>query len=207
MRHQRTTTAPDFGASEDAKAQGIPRPWFKKKRFILPLAFVVLIVILQAATGGVTTGTGDGSGTTATSAPEAKAVTATIGTKARDGRFEFVVTGVERPGKTYPGKLGRTLTATGEFVIVRVNVTNFGDEETPPLDCSCQFLVNDKGQKLEPSPAILSLKDALKYVEWVNPGDTVKGAPVLFDVVPGTKIVNIELHDSPLSQGVKVKLS
>lgn len=204
-----------MAASEDAKAQvkaekayrKASRPWFRKKRFMLPLVLVVLVVILQAATGGVSTGIWSGSPTTVTSAPEAQAVTAEIGAKARDGRFEFVVTGVERPGKTYPGKLGRTLTATGEFLIVRVNVTNFGDKGTPPLDCSCQFLVNDEGQKLTTSPAILNLKDALKYVQWVNPGDTVKGAPVLFDVVPGTKIVNIELHDSPSSPGVKVKLS
>jgi hypothetical protein len=30
---------------------------------------------------------------------------------------------------------------------------------------------------------------------------------VLFDVAPGTKVVNVELHDSLSSQGVKVKLS
>jgi len=31
--------------------------------------------------------------------------------------------------------------------------------------------------------------------------------PLLFDVAPETKVVNIELHDTPLSPGVKVKLS
>jgi len=75
------------------------------------------------------------------------------------------------------------------------------------LGCSCQFLFNDKGQQFVTSPAILSTKDALKYVEWINPGKTVKNASVLFDVPPGTKVLNIELHDSPSSHGVRVKLS
>jgi hypothetical protein len=35
----------------------------------------------------------------------------------------------------------------------------------------------------------------------------VKAAPVVFDVAPGTKIVDIELHDSACSKGVKVNLS
>lgn len=129
-----------------------------------------------------------------------------IGTKVRDGEFEFVVTGVERPAKTFPGKLQTTVTAQGEFVIVRVNVTNIGNE-AQPLDCQCQYLLNDKGQGFQPSSAILYTKGALQFVQLIKPGKTVRGTPVVFDVAPGTKIVNIELHDSPVSQGVKVKLS
>jgi hypothetical protein len=141
-----------------------------------------------------------------TSPPTAQAVAADIGTKVRDGTFEFVVTGVERPGKTLAGKVGSTLTAQGEFVIVRVDVTNISSKEQR-LGCSCQFLFSDKGRQFTPSPAVLSTKDALKYVQWINPGATVKDASMLFDVTPGTKAANIELHDSPSSRGVMVKLS
>ena len=214
MTDQQTTPAPEFTSPKDAKAEkayrGSTRRWFKKKRFILPLALIVLIVIIQAANGGGDTGTSNTakscSQPTVTGAPKAKAVSADIGTKARDGKFEFVVTSVERPGKTFPGKLQTTLTAQGEFVIVRVDVTNIGNE-AQLLDCQSQFLLNDKGQTIEPSSAILCTKDALKFVQPISPGNTVKGAPVVFDLAPGTKIVNIELHDSPCSQGVKVKLS
>jgi hypothetical protein len=59
-------------------------------------------------------------------------VAAAIGTKVRDGKFEFVVAGVEHPGKTFPGKLQTRLTARGEFVIVRVNVTNIGGVQDAP---------------------------------------------------------------------------
>jgi len=218
MTDQQTTPAPDFISPKDAEAPATSakayrlatRPWFKKKRFILPLALILLIVIIQVANGIGDTGTSDtaksGSQPAVTSALQAQAVAAAIGTKVRDGKLEFVVTGVEHPGKTFTGKLGKTLTAQGEFVIIRVNATNIGNE-AENLDCSCQLLLTDKGQKFEPSSSVLLTKDALKFVELIDPGDTVKGAAVLFDVAPGTKIANIELHDSPFSPGVKVKLS
>lgn len=52
------TTLPD--AKRDGKAQAVAekayrkalRPWFKKKRFILPLALVLLIIISSIANGG-----------------------------------------------------------------------------------------------------------------------------------------------------------
>jgi len=231
MTDQQTTPAPLFTSPQDAKAQAnaekayrkATRPWFRKKRFlILPLALIGLIVIIQAANGrgvaGLFNTAESCSQPTVTSALKAKAVAVGVGgavgvgravgvgTNVRDGNFEFVVTGVERPGKTYPGKLQTTLTARGEFVIVRVNVTNIGKHEQA-LDSQSQFLFNDKGQTIEPSSAILYTKDALKFVQLIEPGSTVKGAPVVFDVAPGTKIVNVELHDAPCSQGAKVKLS
>jgi len=187
-------------ASADEARRTTVRPWFKKKRFVLPLAVVLAILIILAVNSRSHTAT-------VTSPPKAKAtVAAGIGTQVRDGTFEFVVTGVEYPGKTFMGKVGEKLTAKGEFVIVRVNVTNVGKQDQR-LGCSCQILFNDKGQKIAPSPAILRTKDALKYVVYISPGDTVKGAAVLFDVAPGTKLLNIELHASPSSAGVKVKLT
>jgi hypothetical protein len=186
------------------------RPWFKKKHFIFLLAPIALMVPIQADNGGGGTGTlftaGGCTQQAVTSPPLAEAVGAAIGTKLRDGKFEFVVTGVEHPGKTFPGKLHTTLTARGEFVIVRVNVTNIGTE-AKSLDSRSQFLLNDKGQTLEPSSAILLTRDALMFVQLINPGNVLRGAPLLFDVAPGTKIVNIELHDASCSQGVKVRLA
>lgn len=214
--------APGFASPKDAKAQAkaakaytkASRPWFKKKRFILLIAIVLIIAISQAVGGGgdaETTGTAKDTTQSkvdsAPAPPKVKVVAAGIGTKVRDGKFEFVVTGVERPGKTIAGQFGTSETAQGEFVIVRVNVTNVGNEGQM-LDSSSQQLFNDKGQKFAPSSAIMSLKDADKFfLQNINPGNTVKGAPLLFDVAPGTKIANIELHDSPFSDGVKVKVS
>jgi Domain of unknown function (DUF4352) len=185
--------------SEKAGREAI-RPWFRKKRLILPLAVILGFLIMVAVSSSRHTAT-------ITSPPKATAAAvAGIGTRVRDGTFEFVVTGVEHPGRTFAGKVGETLTAKGEFVIVRVDVTNVGSQEQR-LGCSCQVLFSEKGQKITPSPAILRTKDALKYVAYISPGDTVKGAAVLFDVPPGTTLRSIELHASPSSPGVKVTLS
>lgn len=128
-----------------------------------------------------------------------------IGTPVRDGKFEFVVTGVERPGSVI-GEGFLEETAQGEFVIIRVNVTNIGDEPQT-LSSYGQVLYNDQGQKFEPSSAIFALEDADKFfLENINPGNTVTGAPLLFDVAPGTVLDRIELHDSAFSGGVDVSL-
>lgn len=213
-------TSPSLGITspDEAKAratrQKAPCPAHSlcaaMKHFVLPLAVIVLMVIIQAAIRGNGGETLEASGGNPQPAVEVgiqgQAAVAAIGTRVRDGDFEFVVTGVERPGKTFPGKAQTTLTAKGEFVIVRVDVTNVGDDARR-LDCRCQYLLNDKGQATSPSTAILYTKDALKYVQLIEPGSTVLGAPVVFDVAPGTKVVNIELHGSSTSQGVQVSLS
>jgi hypothetical protein len=216
MNERQASPAPEFASPKDAPAQAAEEKarsrtttaWFKKKRFILPSALTVLLVIILAASGGL----GSDILNAFTSDPQptatkaATAVAPGIGSKAVDGKFSFVVTGVERPGKTMPGKNHTTLTAKGEFVIVRVNVTNTG-AAAQSLDCQNQVLFNDKGTRYAPSPAILSTPDALKFVQLIEPGITVNSADLLFDVAPGTKLSSIELHDTRLTRGVMVALS
>lgn len=182
------------------------RPWYKKKRFIIPLLLVVLIVIYALAGGGddAPSQSSGGSPSVATASEEANA---TVGAKVRAGNFEFVVTEVENVGKSVPDVFGSSEEAQGEFVLVKVDATNVGDK-AETLDSSSQKLFNDKGQEFEPSPAIFTLKDADKFfLTNINPGNTVTGAPLLFDVPAGTKIASIQLTDSPFSNGVKVDLS
>jgi hypothetical protein len=194
-----TAAQPSAQATAEKAPGKATRAWFKKKWLTLPLALVMVILAVLAVNARSDTGS-------VTSPPKAAALAPDIGTKVRDGAFDFVVTGVERPGKSLEGKVGEMLTARGEFVIVRVDVTNVGSK-AQRLGCSCQFLFNDKGTKFATSPSILRTKDALKYVQWINPGQTVRDASVLFDVAPGTKVDNIELHELPYSQGVNVRLS
>lgn len=213
MTGQETTPARKCPSTQVATAQATAgsnvatRPWFRKKRVMLPLVLVVLVAVLQVANGGGETAAPDtaksDSQPTADGAP---ATAAHLGAKVRDGNSEFVVTGVEHPGKTLAGKYGKTLTAKGEFVIVRVDITNIGIAPMTP-DCSYQLLINDKAWGFEPSPAILSTKEALKFVQRINPGETVKEVILLFDLAPRTKVGSIELHDSAFSPGVMVNLS
>lgn len=219
MSDQQTAPVPpSFTSPKDAKAQAkaekayrkATRPWFKKKRFIVPLAVVLLIAIFAATSGGDetdVTSTASSQSGAKSGAKSGAAKGAAVGDKVRDGKFEFVVTKIERPGKTLPTSFGTEETAQGEFVIVHVDVTNVGNE-AQTLDTNGQVLFNDKGQKFEPSSAIFSLKNADKFfLEKINPGNKVTGAPLLFDVAPGTKLASIELHDSMFSDGVKVNLS
>ncbi|MEO8555029.1 MAG: DUF4352 domain-containing protein [Actinomycetota bacterium] len=183
------------------------RPWFRRKRVILPLVLIVIVAVLQVANGAGETGAPDTAiGASPPTAHGAPAIVAHIGVKVHDGNSDFVVTGVEHPGKTLAGKAGKTLTARGEFVVVRVDITNIGTVPQSP-DCSCQLLINDKAWEFEPSPSILSTKEALKFVQRINPGETVKDVILLFDLAPGTEACCIELHDSQSSPGVMVKLS
>ena len=198
---------PPTDVATAAESSVATRPWFRKTRVIVPLVLIVLVAVLQVANRGRDTGAADtaisASQPTAASTP---ATVAHIGVKVRDGNSEFVVTGVEHPGKILAGKIGKTLTARGEFVIVRVDITNIGTAPQTP-DCSCQLLINDKAWEFEPSPSILSTKEALKFVKRINPGETVKDAILLFDLAPGTEAGSIELHDSQFSAGVMVNLS
>lgn len=211
--------APQYGASS-----GAPQPPQKKSKKGLIWGIVggvILLFVLIAALGGggdeptanVTETTPAASApaessapaeTTAAPAPEPAA--AVIGTAVRDGKFEFTVTAVERVGTTI-GEDFLQETAQGEYVIVRVNVTNIGDEPQM-LSSSGQVLYNDKGQKYEPSSdALFSLEGASDFfLEDINPGNTITGAPLLFDVPVGTVLDRIELHDSMFSGGVEVSL-
>lgn len=227
MNEQTTPTpATEIVSPKDAKARAkadkayakASRPWFKKKRFIIPLLLVLIIAIFQMTNSGSdtasTTPSGDAPAAVAPAKPEAEApakpdaeAVAKVGTKVRDGKFEFVVTKVEKVGKSIPTAFGTTEKAQGEFILVTVNATNI-ENEPQMLDSTSQQLFNDKDQKFSPSSAVLSLKDADKFfLTNINPGNTVTGAPLLFDVPAGTKIASIELHDSPFSDGVKVALS
>lgn len=128
-----------------------------------------------------------------------------VGTPVTDGEFTFVVTGVERPGNTI-GEDPFTETAQGEFVVVRVDVTNSGTEART-LSSSDQYLFDDQGRKFEASTAIFALEDADKtFLEEINPGNVVTGAPLLFDVPAGVVLDRIELHDVFYSPGVSVSL-
>ena len=213
MTDQRTTPSPEKMTPTDAAAQKAynkaARPWFKKKRVALPSAIALLFLIIMISTGGndprifdFTTSTLESHVENATNAPASGA----IGQSVRDGKFAFIVTSVRPPHKSLTNRLGTTETAQGEFVIVRVNVTNLG-YEARTLTATDQFLISDKGQRFPTSAAISSLAGSEKiFLEKINPGHTVNDASLLFDVPAGTTISGVELHDSASSIGVKVKL-
>jgi hypothetical protein len=187
------------------------RPWFKKKRIALPSAVILTFLILMLTTGGNDPGIFDFTTSAVESQVEIAAnvppPNATIGKSVRDGKFAFVVTSIQKSSRTITDRLGATETAQGVFVIIRIDVTNIGDQART-LNATDQYVVNDKGQRFATSSAISSVNGAETIlVEKINPGRTVTNAPLLFDVPAGTTIASIELHDALSSTGAKVRLT
>ena len=193
-----------------------------KKRFVRrhPVLTVVgvvvaVVVVAQLAGGsgddtpaatGTSTAAPEGAEGSAPAAPDAAAPDAPaapgIGTPVADGVFEFVVTGVE-PGVASIGDEMLGVEAQGQFVLVRVTVTNVGDA-SQIFDASSQTLLDAQGRTHSAdSGSAIYLPDANSFLTSVNPGNTVDGI-VVFDIPADATPVSVELHDSPFSGGVTV---
>jgi hypothetical protein len=184
------------------------KPIYKRVWFIV-LVVIVLIVIAKAAGGSDSTASSSSPAVGGTSsapkaaAPAAKA--AGIGTAVRDGKFEFTVSGIDC-SKNEIGTDGLTKTAQGVFCLVSVHVSNIGNE-AQMFDASSQKAFDAQKREFSAdSSAAMYQGDAGKsFLEQLNPGSAVDGQ-LVYDVPAGTKLTQIELHDSPFSGGVKVNL-
>lgn len=158
---------PESGRDAKARAKGekayakASRPWYKKKRFILPLGLLVIIVIATVASGGGGDGTdvadpgseeqedtapqGDGEEAEGEDEGEDEATTTGIGSPARDGRFEFTVSGFEC-GETTVGDGPFQEEAQGQFCVMDVTVENIGDE-SQFFSGDNQYVFNEEGTR------------------------------------------------------------
>jgi hypothetical protein len=228
------------GAYPAANTAAAQRPWFKKKRFLIPGGAVALILVASmasAAGGGGSTPepTSAAAGllsASSTPTPTAEPVEATatptptkavakptpaptkaapvvdktpkFGTKVRDGKFEFVVTGM-KCGISKVGTQYFNTKAQGQFCRVSMTITNIGDEpQTMFADNQVAFDSKKRQFSADSEASIYDGKSEVLFEE-INPGNTVKGR-VYFDVPKNAKLVKIELHDSMFSGGVDVAL-
>ena len=137
-------------------------------------------------------------------AAPAEAAPAGVGSAVRDGKFEFVVQGVDR-GQTQIGTEYLNNKAQGEFVLVTVNVTNVGDQPQSFIGGNAK-LFDSAGREFSASTeAAIYLQDSNSLYEEINPGNTVTGT-LVFDIPSATALDRLELHDSMFSGGVTVKL-
>lgn len=203
-----------------------PAPPAKKKRKWpwIVLAVIAFLVVVSVATGG-----GEKQDTTADAAPVA-GTTATAGatagaaeqktaapakqdpkavglnTAVRDGKFEFVVSGVEAGIASVGDNPYLAKKAQGQFVIVSMTVKNIGTKPQS-FSPSSQKLKDTQGRTFESdSMAQIALGDSDVTV-WdnINPGNTVQ-VKVVFDMPDDAVPATIELHDSMFSGGAKVAL-
>lgn len=197
---------PAFGAPVPPK-----KPFYKKKWFLVLAAVVLVVIIASAVNGGGSSGTSardDAASAPAAGGGEKAAAPAKsaigIGQPARDGKFEFVVKGVDC-SKTELGDQYMSKKAQGQFCIIDLTVKNIGDKPQSFFGDNAK-LFNAQGQQFSAdSEAAIYLPNSSSLYEEVNPGNTLT-SKVVFDVPAGMKPAQVELHDSALSGGVKVGL-
>ena len=210
---------PGWGTPEPQTPQTPQKKPFWKRTWVRVVAVIfVLMVIGSAFSGGKqedaasTAGaTGAAPGAADPSAPAetvaakpAKPAEPGIGQPAADGKFSFVVSGVDCSATELGDQYFGTK-AQGQFCIVSVAVTNVGNKAQSFLGDNAS-LFNAQGQEFSAdNEAAIYLEDSSSLYEDVNPGNTLN-SKVVFDVPAGTTPTEIELHDSAFSGGVKIAL-
>lgn len=177
------------------------RGWFARNRVLAIVLGILLVVVLCCCGGGVLALSGDsGSGSDA-SGSEARVG---IGTPARDGKFEFTVTEVEKDVSEVGSEYLKE-TADGQFVLVHITVRNIGDEAQTLVDSEQELTDADGRSFTADSSASISLEDNDVWMNEINPGNTVKGT-LVYDMPSDAEPAEITLHDSMFSDGVTVSL-
>lgn len=133
------------------------------------------------------------------------AVAGKMNTPAKDGKFEFTVTGMKCGVERVGGEFGQK--AQGQFCLVHVQVKNVGTSAELFNDSS-QQATDSKGNvySVDSGAGVFANEDSSTFLEDINPGNTVKG-DLVFDVPPDTKLASVVLHESLFTAGIKVPLS
>ncbi|CAM3709686.1 DUF4352 domain-containing protein [Tsukamurella ocularis] len=185
-----------------------PPPPAKKKRKWpwIVLAVIAFLVVVSVATGGGDKDEATAAGNTTAAAAKSDPKAAGLNTPVRDGKFEFVVTGVQTGLAEVGDNPYLAKKAQGQFVIVAMTVKNIG---TKPQDFSpsSQKVKDAQGRSFESdSMAQIALGDSdVPVWDNINPGNTVQ-VKVVFDMPKDAAPATIELHDSMFSGGAKVSL-
>lgn len=192
------------GSKRDAKAElkaakayaKAQRPWYKKKRWLLSLGFVLLIVGAAAGSSGTNTGETAANADGASQATSEKdsgddATTGKVGEQLTNAGTTYEVTGV-RTASTIgdPDVLGQR--ADGKFVIVDLALTNNKDE-TKTFTQAAAHIATADGKKYETTDtAVLAFGDESLLMRDIQPELTARGK-LAFDLPPskidGAKLV------------------
>ncbi|MEU2042573.1 serine/threonine-protein kinase [Nocardia niwae] len=175
--------------------------------FLAPFAFAAGCVALIAAG----TRTGDSGAPEPTSPPSAVAVeqpsdpaaVAPAGNAVRDGKFEFVVTGVD----SGVSRIGLQK-AAGSFLIVTLSVHNISDEPKWFLPMGQRVLDAQDTPFDHNATATMwqNTQQRLGYSFELRPGQSAT-TQLVFDLPSTVTPDQLELHDFVLSGGVRVRIA
>lgn len=182
--------------------------WFKRHKILtVILAFIVIGVIASAAGGGnKSNNNSSGNGSGVTKSEDKAATVAKLNEAARDGKFEFIVKGVECGKTTIGTNQYLTKNAQGQFCLMTINVKNVGNEAQGFFG-SNQKLLNAQNQQYAADDAagVYVDQNYSTLFSNINPGNSVEGV-IVFDIPKDQTPVTAQLHDSAFSGGVKVNL-
>lgn len=180
--------------------------WFKKHKILtVILAFVIIAVIASAAGGGSKSGTGRTKTDSTAKTTDKAATTAKIGEAARDGKFEFVVKGLQCGVMSVGDNPYLTKTPQGQFCLLDVSVKNIGNEKQSLFSSNQKLLNGSVEYSADDTATIYAAPNSSSWYSDINPGNSVEGK-IVFDVPKDVTPIVAELHDSSLSGGVKVTL-
>lgn len=199
-----------------------PSPAKKKKWPWVIGGIVAFFVIVAIATGGgdkdkeesaaapTTTQAAANGASVAAVAPaeapkETKSSNPGIGEEVRDGKFGFVVTGIETGLTTIGDNPYLQEQAEGQFVLVHVEITNTSDKPQAYFG-SNQTLIDTEGREFTNNTMAAINIDAETAIGGdINPGITRK-TTIVFDIPTSATPKEIEVHDSMFSGGATISL-
>jgi hypothetical protein len=178
------------------------RPWYKKKRVIIPAGLVVLTMVGSAVSSS-DSGSGNASGSDTSSASSsagsgADGRSGKVGQALTNAGTTYTVTNVQTTDKIGdPELLGAR--ADGVFVIANLELTNNKDETKTFLDSSAKLKTSD-GKEYETSDkAVMSFGDESLLLKDIQPDLTTRGK-LAFELPPskvsGSTLVIEDLYGS-----------
>lgn len=196
VEHQRPDGEPARPRNPKAEAKAdrayakASRPWYKKKRWILPLGLVLLVAVASAGSGGGGgMGAGDGGSASRSSNPNAGG-----GSGDGGGKAAHVGQAVTNAGTTYEVtgvSTARTIgdpqlvgaRADGRFVIVSLKLTNNKDETKTFTESSARLRTRDGNEYETSDKTVLAFGDQSLLLKDIQPDLTARGK-LAFDVPP-----------------------
>lgn len=192
-KEQRTAAKAEAAAAK-ARAKSL-RPWYRKKRFIIPLLFVLLIVIISVASGGgdeTSSGGADGSAASQETQGER---TYSVGETSQTDDFEMTVHEVRDP-YTSTNQFD-TPDAGNRYVAVEVEVKNVGDDRQTISTLLGAELIDSLNR---PWDIALAGMDLPQLDGEVVPGQSRRGWMV-FEVPADASGLKLRLKGSITAQG------
>ena len=171
------------------------RPWYKKKRFILPIALVVIIVIIQSMSGGG--GSEKVTASDTASDTPSKSDGDKVGSKSNPIKVGATV---KLEGTQYTVKSAKTASSVGSeffsekangiYVVVELTIENKKDETKTFLDDAAKFLTtNGKSYSTDSNGTVAVMGDN---------GDPL----MLADMQPDVPKTGMLVYDVPKDKAV-----